>query len=837
MFQILQYFSTRIANIGDSMCQMAHGIFAFILYSPARQLKFTPTLAVPASPPLDAPTKFLEPSQLWSPQPSNELPSTQGFESHRDSFTVLGSELLWATKPVILLSLLILLCLPFSSDFRGLISALLSLAQSFPSKFSAFVHADCRKKVRVVKSILTSCGADQTSKICRTDAELAKKCSALDIALQQIERGDSRIQSLVVENSSLSSLILDQGADIRMQSAVVARLEGQLDDQERILLQATRLGEQHERDAQVNRKEVARLEERMSTLTAESDRAHSMFTFNLHSAEIREGQLRNTLDTAAAREARLRDALRSNETLLLQVQAALRTAEDTSRIQQQTLTLELETCALQLEHWKTTAEQAESRLVAADRSTLDLRKELAVAFRNVREAKEQLESQATVVDERDATIRSLRRELDEVRGQQRNADDGIHNLQPDFEHTDAWKPCDAKDEIDNLQPDFEHTEAWKPSDSQFNDGRPPVLEWRDWLMKDEPRVAIPATQERTRPQDISVVELCSDGPTPILASATLSKEPLACSTTPVIRSAPFDDPFVVDSLLKPRPTNPIFAVLSLAGSPAMPVSFLGGTEMIEDLQEQLAQEQLSRADAEYQLTLQQLKVLATEAVTVVQRSQLTDQKCRLSEESAKNASLREEIRRVKVEHGVMAVKIAQSEASLAECQTARIAANKACGDAHTELAKVKARLPVLMKEVDDLKKEVDDLHNLKAERGAMMARVALLETSLAESQTARMTATKVAGDTHTDLVKVKETVSVLTKEANELRKEARELKEEADGLNKERHDLDMRLSQAMLLSSALQERVQDLEHKAARVSSTPPDGLFELFILFFVCLT
>jgi hypothetical protein len=142
MLQILQLFSTRIFDIGDSMYQMAHGVFALILFSRTRQVKFTPTLAVPASPLLDAPAKFLEPSQSWSPQPSNELPSTQGFE--------LGSELLWVTKPLVLLSLLVLLCLPFSSDLRGLISPLLSLAQSFPSKFSALVHADCSEKVREV---------------------------------------------------------------------------------------------------------------------------------------------------------------------------------------------------------------------------------------------------------------------------------------------------------------------------------------------------------------------------------------------------------------------------------------------------------------------------------------------------------------------------------------------------------------------------------------------------------------------------------------------------------------------------------------------------------------
>ncbi|KAN0138654.1 hypothetical protein V8E53_003642 [Lactarius tabidus] len=815
MLQILQFFPTRISDIGDSMYRMVHGVFAFILFSGTRQVKFTPTLAVPASPLLDAPAKFLEPSQSWSPQPSNKLPSTQGFE--------FGNELLWVTKPLVLLSLLVLLCLPFSSDLRGLISALFSLAQSFPSKFSAFVHADCSEK------------------ICRADAELAKKSTALDIAVQQVERGNSRIQSLVAENGSLNALILGQGADIRMQYAVITRLEGQLGDQGRVLLQAARSGEQHKREAQGNRKEVARLEERMATLTAESDRVQSIFTANLQSAEIREGQLRDSLDTAAAREVQLRDTLRSNEMLLVQVQAALHTAEDTGRAQQQTLTLELETCATQREHWKTTAEQAELRVVAADRSMLDLRKELAVAFRNARSAKEQLESQIAIIDERDATIRSLNREIAEVRGQLQDAKDQIDNMQPNFEHTDAC-PCDSKDQTDNLQPDFElidawkpcdfnsnpqpdfeHIEAWKPLDSRFNDGPPPVLEWRRWLTKDEPKVPTPATQERSRQPDISILELCSDGPTRIQAAATLPDEPLSCSSTPVIRSAPFDDPFVVNSPLKPRPTNPTFAFLSLAGSPMTPESPLGRPEIVEDLQEQVAQEQLARVDAEYQLILQHLKVLATEAVIVVQRRQLTDQQSRLSEETAKNASLCEEIRNLKVENGAMTTRFAQSEASLAECQIARIAADKASDDSLAELAKVKAMLPALVKEADDLKKEVGDLLNFQVEHGAMIARLALLEPSLTESQTARMVATKDAGDTHTELVKVKETLSVLTMEANGLRKEARKLKKEANGLKKERDDLGMRLSQAMLLSSALQERVQDLEQKGANVSSTPSD--------------
>jgi hypothetical protein len=581
----------------------------------------------------------------------------------------------------------------------------------------------------------------------------------------------------------------------------------------------------------------------MATLTAESDRVQSIFTANLQSAEIREGQLRGSLDTAAAREVQLRDTLRSNEMLLVQVQAALHTAEDMGRAQQQTLTLELETCATQREHWKTTAEQAELRVVAADRSMLDLRKELAVAFRNARSAKEQLESQIAVIDERDATIRSLNREIAEVRGQLQDAKDQIDNMQPNFEHTDAC-PCDSEDQTDNLQPDFEHIdawkpcdfnsnpqpdfehiEAWKPMDSRFNDGPPPVLEWRRWLTKDEPKVPTPATQERSRQPDISILELCSDGPTRIQAAATLPDEPLSCSSTPVIHSAPFDDPFVVNSPLKPRPTNPTFAFLSLAGSPITPESPLGRPEIIEDLQEQLAQEQLARVDAEYQLILQHLKVLATEAVIVVQRRQLTDQQSRLSEETAKNASLCEEIRNLKVENGGMTTRIAQSEASLAECQIARIAADKASDNSLAELAKLKAMLPALVKEADGLKKEVGDLLNFQVEHGAMMARLALLEASLTESQTARMVATKDAGDTHTELVKVKETLSVLTMEANGLRKEARKLKKEADGLKKGRDDLDMRLSQAMLLSSALQERVQDLEQKGASVSSTPSDGL------------
>ena len=150
MLQILLYFSTRISDLGDSMYRMARGVFALILFTRTRQPKFTPTFAAPASPLLDTPAKFLEHSQLWSPQPSNELPATPSFESYRNPFPVIGGELPWATKPLIVLSLLVLLCLPLSSKFGSLLSALLSLARSVPFKFSAFVHADCCEKVRVV---------------------------------------------------------------------------------------------------------------------------------------------------------------------------------------------------------------------------------------------------------------------------------------------------------------------------------------------------------------------------------------------------------------------------------------------------------------------------------------------------------------------------------------------------------------------------------------------------------------------------------------------------------------------------------------------------------------
>lgn len=50
-----------------------------------------------------------------------------------------------------------------------------------------------------------------------------------------------------------------------MQSALFVQLEGQLGDQGGFPSEAIRLGEQHEREAQVDRKEVERLDERVAS--------------------------------------------------------------------------------------------------------------------------------------------------------------------------------------------------------------------------------------------------------------------------------------------------------------------------------------------------------------------------------------------------------------------------------------------------------------------------------------------------------------------------------------------------------------------------------------------
>ncbi|KAI0247776.1 hypothetical protein BJV78DRAFT_1285282 [Lactifluus subvellereus] len=687
MFQILLFLSTRISSLGDSMCRFTHGIFSLILFTGSSHSKST--LAPPPSRLLDASTTFPEPSSRLS----NGLPVThrwselflaQGFESYRHTFVVMGGKDVRIIGALMLLALLALLCVLSSSNLGNLFSILLLWAQSATARLSSSIHADC------------------CTKISRMIIELAAKCSALDIALQQIKQGSARIQFLSAENCALNSLAVDQDTDIRTQSVHINQLEAQLHDQERAVWQALSYGEQHEWDARANRQEVARLEERIEILTAESNITRSTLLLNHHSAQALEG--------------RLCDTLHANEMLLSEVQAAL---------------LELGTCAKQWEHWKVVAEQAVTRAPDADRTILNLRKELAVAFKNAREAKERFEDQTVVLGEREATIRSLDRELVDVRDQLRDAEDEIDRLQSDLEGTDIWKPLDGADGL------------------RFVDESPPVLKWRGWLRENAPEMSAPSTQRRARSPDMTLKELESVGRCASMqAYPTPPNETLSCSTAPVVRFANLDDPFVVDTLTQPpfQLRNPTFAAqdVSTPSTTSRSPSPLCNTEIIDELREQVAHEQLARAHAENELVLQQMKLLATEAVVVVQRRQLSNQQCQLSTETAKSISLGEELRNLKIEHNTMAARVARLEASLDECQTARMATAKAANDARSE--SVQAREMLLMR----------------------------------------------------------------TKEA--------------DAMKVERDAIDMRLSQAMLLSSALRERVMALEQEVTNVVSTPFDG-------------
>ena len=519
------------------------------------------------------------------------------------------------------------------------------------------------------------------------DEELAKK---LDSALQQIKHGSARIQFLSAENRALTSLTMGQGADIRTQSDLVNQLDGQLRDQGHALEQAVSYWGQYERDALTNSQEVARLEERMETLTVDSDMARSASLLNRRHAQ--------------AREERLCNALHAIEVLLSETQTALRFSEESSLRQHKSLSCELETTAKQCDHWKATAEQFETRVLESERSMLNLRKELALAYRNAREAKEQLESQTVVLGEREATIRSLDRELAEVRDQAQNAKYEIEGLRSGQRSVCAWKPLDSADGFG------------------LTDELPPILEWRGWTTggtPDAPVMFALLTQRRLRSPGMSIEEL---------------------------RSTDLDDPFVVDYL--PQPCSEL---RSLTDTPeGVPTSFatsrspLNNMEIIYELRGQLADEQLTRAHIEEQVTLLQMKVLATEAVVVVQRSQLSTQQVQLSEEAAKNASLFEESR------------------------------------------------------------------SLMAERNAMAARMAALEAGLAESQSEEMAAAKAADEAHAGLDQAKE---ILCAYVNEV-----------DVVKMERDELDMRLSQTMLLSSALQERVVTLEQRIANAVITPSDG-------------
>lgn len=735
MLQLLLFLSARISNLGDSVCRLAHGILVLILFSRTPNFKFTPTL--PASPRpsllLDAPTASPEPFHSWPPQISDGLSVTdkwsepflaQQFQWYRSALAITDNEEAQIINPLTLLLVLVLIYMSFGSDLNDLFAALLSWVHSTLARLSASFHAECSVKVRLIQTRLSFHGTNERTQLSCKVTELAEKCNALDIALQQIEQGSARIQSLSVENYALSNLAIEQGTDIRMQSDLITEFESQLRDQRCALEQAVIYCEQHERDSRVHRQEVARLEERMAIHTAESDLARSALHLNFRAAHTREG--------------RLRDILHANEMLLSETRSALRISEESSHTQQELLSLELGVCIEQREHWKAVAEQAETKVLDADRAMLNLRKELAIAFKNARETKERFENQTIVLGEREATIRFLDHELVDIRDQLQN----------------------AKDEIDDLRSDLEPTTTWKslvPADGLLlTDELPPLQEWCGWPTKDTPdapAMSAPLIQHRTRSPEMSIGELISVNSPPCIPASPVPLTEILCSTNSIICSAELDDPFLVNPLPQPRSPlgSPPFSSREASAYFSTSVSPIRGSEIIDELREQLASEQLARAHAERQLTLQQLKALATEAVVVVLRRQLLNQQSQLSKQTAKNASLREELR------------------------------------------------------------------SLELERSSVLAQIALLEASLAEYQMARISTAKAMNDAHAELIQAKE---ILFLRANE-----------ADTLKMERDTLDMRLSQAMLLSSALQERVIVLEQRVANVTRTSSESPSTAFLL------
>lgn len=552
---------------------------------------------------------------------------------------------------------------------------------------------------------------EQRTQMSHKNDELAKE---LDSALQQIKHGSARIQSLSAENRALISLAIGQGADIQTQSNLINQLEGQLRDQGHALEQAVSYQGQYERDAFTNSQEVARLEERMATLTVESDMAQSASLLNRRHAQ--------------AREERFGIALHTIEMLLSETQMALRLSQESSLRQHDSLSYELEMCAKQRDHWKAAAEQLELKVLESERNMLNLRKELAISYRSTREAKEQLETQTVALGEREATIRSLGRELADVRDQVQN----------------------AKYEIEGLREDLESVDAWKPSDSADGFGLTPIREWRGWIegTPDGPAMfALPTQSQPRHSPGMSVEDFISAISSPSSQTTPApSTEILLCSTTHVIRSTELHDHFVVDYLPQPcpQPSRSSHTPRDVVASFATSQSYLNYMETIDELREQLADEQLNRAYIEDEVTLLQLKVLATEAVIVVQRRQLSSQQLQLFEETTKNASL------------------------------------------------------------------CDESRSLMVERDAMAARIAVLEAGLVESRAEEMAAAKAADEAHAELAQAKE---VLCAYVNEV-----------DAVNMERDKLDMRLSQAILLSSALQERVVALEQRIASAVVPPSDG-------------
>jgi hypothetical protein len=411
---------------------------------------------------------------------------------------------------------------------------------------------------------------------------------------------------------------------------------------------------------------VTRLEERIGILIAESNIAQSTFLLNLHSAR--------------ACETQLCDTLQANQTLLSEAQAALRT-------QHQSHLLELGAYAKEREHWKTVAEQAETRALDTDRAMLELRKELAIAYQNAREAKERLESQKVALGEREDQIRSLSRELADISEQLKDAEDEIDRLRSDLESIDVWKPLDAADRL------------------RFIDESPSVLEWRKLLKESASGISVPpTTQRRPRSPDMSLKELERVNHrhrTSIQAYPTPPSDTLSCSTNSSIRFADLGDPFVAETHTQPsfRLGSPMFASRedTMSSSASRSPSPLCSTHVIDEPRGHVVHEQLARAQAhaENELTLQK-RVLSTEAVVVVQHRHLSNQECRLPTETA------------------------HLEANLADCQTAGMITENLVTETRSELKEMLSRYT----------KETDAM---KVERGAVdtrLSKVLLLPSAL-----------------------------------------------------------------------------------------------------------
>ncbi|KAI0257856.1 hypothetical protein BC834DRAFT_411056 [Gloeopeniophorella convolvens] len=580
---------------------------------------------------------------------------------------------------LILLSLLALVCLSFASELHFLYSRLFACATSIAARLSAAVHSECSVTIKL------------------KDAELIEKRSALDIALQQIEQGNARIESLYAESRALSSVALDQGRDIRIQSNLIAELEGQLEDTESALEEAIVSGRQHELEAYAYSQEVARVEDRMSTLVAEFNIAYSMMVLNLDSAHAREQQLCKSLD---AKNALISDA-----------QAALSASEEAAGKERETLQCELDTWTQNGRHWKAMAEEAEIRTVDADQTALGLRKELAAVYKSAREVKEQLESQAVIIGERDMTIRTLNREVLEVLEQLEEAEDEIARFQSlpdpiDFADVEAWQPP-SEPEADS--PDS------MPARS------PPVFEWLGRLTKGDRELSAPRTQARSRSPDMSIGEFTSGHRG--VASPKASSGPcdgiLLCLASPVASAATPDDPFLVGGVpvSASRQRNPTYPVPGVADSCGMADSMVSHVKMIGELREQIVREQLACAQAEERLLAQQRKMLATEAVVEIQRRQLeytSAQKVELVKSLAMNVTLgnevgtlRQQAEAAKAGRDEMAARVTQLEATLSESRTALKAVTKTTEEMRVQWNDAEAVCEARAKEIDAVKAEQD----------------------------------------------------------------------------------------------------------------------------------